>query len=342
MKPWWIAIVMLLFSCLIWVACGTNGDDDDDDASAPNDWRDSDSSAHDNCLAFYGYFFACFGLDEQPDAFEYLCSRFEDWEDQYGTDSCTSQALSGLLDCWEGLACGDFPLFDDHGAAAVECLEAYESALETCPGDDDDDNDDNDDNVDEFYSEDFESYTPPNLNGDWTVESDGGTVEVVASKDGQGQTLRIQDGSGENEYALAMYLLDDNSEMNGDRFTHAFDYRGASGLLSYDLLQDDGQDQYPEIEIDLPVDGGEIQVYDPGVGFAACGTVLSPEVWYTIEVVIDPLTSSFSILVDGAATGCTDRSLYFGDAPLAGYRLLGFAGTGQGGQARFDNIRMYR
>jgi len=208
-------------------------------------------------------------------------------------------------------------------------------------GDDDTGDDDTGDD-DTFYLEDFESYTPPNLGGTWTVDGFHSKVEVEELTDDDGNVLHIVDGDVLGEDALVTDEPGLEDEM-AQEFSLAFEYMGFYGTLGVQSMQKDVGLERENI-VFLPVDGTEISVFDPvSADMVYCGTVLTEYTWHVIELRIDPTLGlgSYSVLVDGAPTTCVSIPFIYSDNPLAAYRFVGYSDEGLGGEGRFDNVVMY-
>jgi hypothetical protein len=208
--------------------------------------------------------------------------------------------------------------------------------------DDDTSTDDttDDDAEDVFYSETFESYTPPFLTGDWETDIVGGTVSIVSLKAASGQVLQIIDADGSGDYAYALMEFEDASELNGDPYRFRFDYRASEGLLALELLQYFGT---PEIVVKLPVNGTAVSAETPSKAPLDCGYTMDDDTWYKIELLIDPDTREFSLAINDTVTSCSGIGFlqtYVDDTTE--FMFIGFSTAGVGGEGQIDNITLYR
>jgi len=212
--------------------------------------------------------------------------------------------------------------------------------------DDDDsisDDDDDDNNDDTFYFEDFESYTPPDLDGTWMTGNRHGVVEVKEVAGEMGQVLHIEDGYAPDDYVWAEDNLSDASGMM-EEFSLSFEYIGFSGSLGVQLMDYFYGTRDVANTVVLPVDGMEIWVFDPVIwDVVYCSVVLAPDTWYSIELAVDPIlgAGNYSIFVDGLPTTCNSISFASSDFALTGYRFIGFGDDKSGGEGRFDNVTMF-
>ena len=128
-----------------------DGDDDDDDSigdddSNPPDWFDQEASQFDNCVAYYTYFYQCYGVDIDAASIETTCIGFQDWEDTWSEDQCMVAAIDDYWECLLALSCDDYETYQEFNAEQNNCHENYAAAVVECQnGDDDDDDDDDDD-----------------------------------------------------------------------------------------------------------------------------------------------------------------------------------------------------
>jgi hypothetical protein len=210
-------------------------------------------------------------------------------------------------------------------------------------GDDDDDDtpgdDDDDDTPGEFYSENFEGYTPPTLTEPWVTDAVNGDVSVVALKDGSGQALQIDDADADGDYAYALRLFDDDTEINAAPFTFQWDFYADSGFLTFEWLQ---SFETPESILYFPPDGDSVQFLVPDKTFFDCEIVLAPGAWYSIEMLVNPTQRHFSLSVDGVATACVDVPYIEPSGDARGFMFIGTDEEDLGGVTRVDNLRMFR
>jgi hypothetical protein len=174
---------------------------------------------------------------------------------------------------------------------------------------------------------DFEDYSPGPLGAPWNISSGGASTAsiITISKDGSGQELFINGGTADGDYLYATYTF---GSLDFD-FSISFDYWYASGASGrFDVDQSGGS-----IEILSSIGGGD-RMY---ANATDCGAV-SPDSWIKVTYLIDNAASTYTVLLDDAATDCNDIAFQVGGYPLAKLSCMDEFNAGRGGFIYWDNI----
>jgi len=203
----------------------------------------------------------------------------------------------------------------------------------------DDDTADDDTTPEYDYFEDFESYTvddPPG--GGWDVSglAGGATATIMTlAKDGVGQGLKLSDI---NSAAGGAVISPVANTLFATPFQIDWDWYWVSGDgMALQIIPAEGATLAWTLSVDFYMGHVEAVTSAGGGTWVTCVASVDFGQWYKFSAVVDPVAKTYSVLIDGAATDCTD--LDFLEMTAAPDKLAFTMYTDvNGGETHVDNL----